>query len=78
MDSLEVIEKYKIDTIENVEGNSSFIKNFKNLYLEDFFKEKNGENKIIFAKKYIEIMNLEEEPEKFIPNWINEIKKYFF
>ncbi|WP_237965728.1 AAA family ATPase [Aliarcobacter butzleri] len=77
IDSLDILDEYKIKTIENEEGNSSFIKNFKNLELENFFKENNGENKIIFAKRYIEIMNQEEQNGNFIPKWIGEIKKYF-
>lgn len=31
-----------------------FIKNFKNLEIENFFKENDGNNKIVFAQKYIE------------------------
>ena len=50
---------------------------FKNLELEDFFKENNGENKILFAKKYIEIMEKQENIEELTPQWISKIKKYF-
>jgi hypothetical protein len=77
MDSLDILDKYKISTIENEKGNSSFIRNFKNLELEDFFKENNGENKILFAKKYIEIMEKQENIEELTPQWISKIKKYF-
>lgn len=76
INSLNVDEKYRINIIENEDGNSAFIKNFKNLYLEEFFKENEGKNKIIFAKKYVEIMK-EEDSSKFVPNWINKIKEYF-
>jgi len=77
IDELSINEKYKIITIENGNGNSDFIKNFKNLELENFFKENDGSNKVLFAKKYIETMESEDQPENFIPAWINEIKNYF-
>lgn len=77
IDELEIDIKYKITNIENDTGNTNFIKNFKHLEIEEFFKENNGDNKVLFAKKYIEIMNKESEQEQFIPLWINEIKKYF-
>ena len=58
-------------------GNTDFIKNFKNLEIENFFKENDGNNKIVFAQKYIEIMLLEPDAHKFIPSWIDVVKKYF-
>ena len=58
-------------------GNSDFIKNFRNLYLEDYFKEDYGKNKILFAKEYIHFMSKEIHQKKFIPSWINKIKEYF-
>lgn len=77
MESLEVDDIYNIQNIQNENGNTSFIKNFENYKLENYFKENNGENKIIFSKKYVEIMNGEPDKESLFPNWINEIKKYF-
>jgi predicted ATP-dependent endonuclease of OLD family len=77
IDALEVDEKYRITTIENELGNTDFIKNFKNLEIENFFKENDGNNKIVFAQKYIEIMLLEPDAHKFIPSWIDVVKKYF-
>lgn len=59
------------------EGNTNFIKNFKNLDLEEYFKENDGENKIAFAKEYIHFLSKEKEPEKLIPSWIKEIKDFF-
>jgi len=74
INELNLDEKYKIEIIENNEGNSNFIKNFKNLDIGDFFKENEGGKKVCFAKKYVEIMNCEKDPDKFFPIWINEIK----
>ncbi|MGL5964983.1 MAG: ATP-dependent nuclease [Fusobacteriaceae bacterium] len=65
---------YLVNEIKNVEGNSSFIENFENLKLKNYFKLNSGEQKIIFAKKYIEISNLKENADSFEPNWIRVIK----
>ncbi|PAJ73530.1 hypothetical protein CJF42_15495 [Pseudoalteromonas sp. NBT06-2] len=73
---------------QNTYGNTSFIKNFKNLELEDYFKENLGENKILFAKKYVEICSSREnegeyfrsqsfDKEGIIPEWIYQIKNFF-
>ena len=70
-------DKYEISHIEDPNGNCDFIKNFKNLGIENFFKENSGENKVIFAKKYVENMLLEEKQKEFIPQWVTEIKRYF-
>lgn len=75
--SLSPDDKYAVDTIENEEGNSDFIKNFKSLELENYFKDNQGENKVIFAKQYVKQMELEENPANFIPEWIIQIKQYF-
>lgn len=77
IDELSINEKYKIITIENGNGNSDFIKNFKNLELENLFKDNDGKYKTIFAKKYVEIMLKETENDSLIPEWIKEIKNYF-
>lgn len=77
INELDVEEKYKIKKIERINGNSHFTKNFKNLEIENFFKENKGENKAVFAQKYVKVMNTEEKPNDFLPNWINEIKNYF-
>jgi predicted ATP-dependent endonuclease of OLD family len=77
LDVMEIPAKYRIKDIENIEGNTSFIKNFKNLELENFFKENDGKNKIEFARKYVQIIEKEEEHERFVSNWILQIKKYF-
>lgn len=74
---LEEGEKFHISNIENSEGNSDFIKNFKNLEIEEFFKLDKGKNKIIFARKYIEILQSKDDEESYIPTWIKEIRKYF-
>lgn len=68
---------YQIANIENESGNSDFYKNFRNFDLENYFKEDEGYNKILFAKKYVEISKEEDVLGKLIPDWINEIKKYF-
>lgn len=67
---------YKIDKIVNENGNSDFIKNFRNIDLENYFKENNGENKIAFAKKYVEI-SMSDKNNNFTPEWIKEIKTFF-
>lgn len=77
INALEVDEKYRITTIENESGNTDFIKNFKNLDVENYFEENDGNNKIVFAQKYVEMMVLESDAQQFIPSWIEEIKKYF-
>lgn len=44
------------------------------LKLKGFFDDNRGENKVIFAKKYVELMSTS----KFsVPSWIVEIKNYF-
>lgn len=69
-------EKYKINSIENQKGNSDFIRNFKNIEVENFFKECKGDNKIEFAKKYIDI-HISENKADLLPKWVNEVKDYF-
>ncbi|WP_196140647.1 AAA family ATPase [Aliikangiella sp. G2MR2-5] len=69
--------KYQITNIEDEKGNSDFIKNFKNLEIENYFKEANGDNKIEFAKKYIDIVEKEENNEQFTPKWVEEIRTFF-
>lgn len=66
--SLSLKEEYKIMHINNSNGNSNFIKNFKNLDIEEYFQENNGNNKIIFANKYVELMFEEENSEDYIPS----------
>lgn len=77
IEALDCEEKYQVKAIENELGNTNFIKNFKNLELEGYFRENNGDNKITFAKKYIEVFNSESDQEKYIPNWIKEMKEFF-
>jgi predicted ATP-dependent endonuclease of OLD family len=69
--------KYQINTIEDEHGNSSFIKNFKNLDIEHYFKENGGDNKVIFAEKYISLMKEFEDTPDYIPSWVNTIKQFF-
>jgi predicted ATP-dependent endonuclease of OLD family len=69
--------KYHISTIEDITGNSSFHKNFKNLDVENYFKENSGDNKIIFAEKYIALMKEAEDANEHIPSWIKTIKQFF-
>ena len=77
IDSLGLNEEYKISRIENETGNTDFIKNFKNIELEAFFKEDDGGNKVLFAKKYVEAMKKIDKPEDFIPKWVNEVRTFF-
>lgn len=69
--------QYQIDNILNEAGNSDFIKNFENLRLVDYFKLNQGENKVIFAKKYIEVMKRKNNDIEYIPRWVTEIKTFF-
>jgi hypothetical protein len=46
-------------------------------YTVNYFKENDGNNKIVFAQKYVEMMLLKPDAQQFIPSWIYEIKKYF-
>lgn len=80
MDLLAKDDKYKINTIVNDSGNSDFVKNFKNLDLDDFFKINEGENKIRFAEKYIDVnsnYNEDHEDANTIPEWIQDIHDFF-
>lgn len=69
-------EDYRFNIVDNT-GNTSFIKNFKNLEIENYFKENEGENKITFSKKYVDIAKSYEDDEDFTPSWIGDIKKFF-
>ena len=40
--------------------------------VDDFFNENNGNNKVLFAEKYVEQIG-----DTIVPSWIQEIKKYF-
>lgn len=76
--TLELIDnnpEYIISKIENENGNTSFIKNFENYKLERFFKEKNGDNKIEFAKKYIKVTELEYTESSYSPKIIDQMKE---
>lgn len=77
---LEKIEEVKFheEDIKNKNGNTSFILNFKNLELIEFFKQNSGTNKVIFAQEYIKILKEEENKELYIPNWVKDIKKFLF
>lgn len=77
IEKLNVEEKYKITKIVNNKGNTHFIENLKNLDIKHYFTENEGANKIIFAKKYIEIMSNKDEIALYIPEWIKKIKEYF-
>jgi predicted ATP-dependent endonuclease of OLD family len=77
IEQLNLIEKYRITTIVNESGNTHYTENLRNLDIKDYFKEEEGSNKIIFAKKYIEVMKTKEDNEVYIPKWINIIKEYF-
>jgi Asp-tRNA(Asn)/Glu-tRNA(Gln) amidotransferase C subunit len=76
MKELDLHEEYSIQ-IKNKSGNTDFVRNLKNYELRTFFEENEGENKISFAKEYVAIMSHINNPELFIPSWINEIKDFF-
>jgi predicted ATP-dependent endonuclease of OLD family len=75
MDEINSNPIYEIETICNHDGNSDFIRNFRNVDLEDFFKINDGENKVIFAKKYTEVSKSHKEICN--PEWIVEMKNFF-
>ncbi|MBK2259561.1 AAA family ATPase [Francisella philomiragia] len=77
MSELDVNDEYKVKSIEDENGNTHFIKNFRNLDIHKFFEENSGENKVIFAEKYVDIMSQKDAPNQYIPKWINEIRGYF-
>lgn len=62
----------------NIEEYSSYyaldLRDSERNLLDTFFNENKGNNKVLFAEKYIEILNSENYK---IPNWINEIKSFF-
>lgn len=41
--------------------------------LDEFFNTNNGNNKVLFAKKYVELL----QADNVIPDWIQKIKDYF-
>ena len=69
-------KEYLITNISTPSGNSDFIKNFRNVDLENFFKENDGENKILFSKKYVEFAHLDDPEGALEPKWIEEIRKF--
>ncbi|MGL4824327.1 MAG: AAA family ATPase [Plesiomonas shigelloides] len=69
--------KYQINEILDINGNTDFIKNFKNLDIEDYFKENDGDNKVIFANKYVELSSTIDDYKDLIPSWVDEIKRFF-
>lgn len=76
MEKLDKSNKYQINIQKN-NGNTSFIDNLKSIDLKNYFEENEGSNKIKFAEKYVEISKEKENNEKFIPNWILEIKDFY-
>jgi len=68
---------YQINNITNDSGNSDFIRNFRNVDLENYFKEDEGNNKILFARKYIEICKQDDPSGDMHPTWVTEIKGFF-
>ena len=66
----------EITAFINDTGNTDFRENFRSFKLEDFFKENNGENKVRFASKYIEI-SASYYFDDTIPDWVIEIKEFF-
>ncbi|QUM84593.1 AAA family ATPase [Moritella sp. 28] len=70
-------DNYLIRETINLDGNSDFRENFRSFHLEHFFKENNGENKVLFAKQYIEVSKLHDNDNEVIPTWIEEIKDFF-
>ncbi|WP_333795592.1 TOPRIM nucleotidyl transferase/hydrolase domain-containing protein [Rheinheimera sp.] len=73
-------DEFKVTSIENESGNSDFIHNFRNTYIQDFFKINEGANKIIFAKKYVEKeIELREvgNSTNLTPKWVSTIVELF-
>ena len=71
---------YKENQIEisNNTGNTSFIRNFNNYKLEEYFNQNEGENKILFSKEYVNLMENDFNDTQYIPNWIEEIRNKIF
>lgn len=70
-------EDYQIKSTINPSGNSDFIRNFKNVDLENYFKEDEGNNKIVFAREYVKTCKRDDPLNEMVPTWIAEIKRYF-
>jgi hypothetical protein len=62
------------ENILNPIGNTT-IENLRNFDIGSYFKTEEVKNN--FAKKYVETMCAMEEPEPFIPDWIEEIRKFY-
>ncbi|MGM8225888.1 AAA family ATPase [Cellvibrio sp. ARAG 10.3] len=78
IDAISVNPLYKISHVESEAGNTDFIKNFRNLDLDDFFKQNKGENKIVFAREYVEQCKQNEDKKTALtPGWIAEIRRFF-
>ncbi|MBL4654142.1 MAG: AAA family ATPase, partial [Flavobacteriales bacterium] len=73
--SITTNEKYHVLHIQNENGNTDFINNLRNFDIKDFFSENEGRNKILFAKKYVEILSGSSDMPP--PSWITEIKEFF-
>ncbi|PTP43954.1 ATP-dependent nuclease [Vibrio splendidus] len=69
---------YQVEVINDPVGNSDFIKNFRNLDIENYFKEEEGSNKVLFAKKYVEVCKRDDPNNDMAPSWISEIKRFFW
>lgn len=76
LEALEVDDKFKIyeENIQNIEGNTTK-ENLRNFDIDSYFSDENTKN--IFAKKYTEIMNNDDEYKQLLPHWINEVKEFF-
>lgn len=77
LDNLNDNQNYAIQKVNNETGNTDFVFNFENYHLSEFFNENDGNNKILFARKYVEMMQQQTYAENFFPAWVAEIKTFF-
>ena len=72
-------QKYKINDELDLQKThkTDFSASFNNYYINEFFAENDGENKIKFARKYIEILKSKTDIDDYIPNWVKEIKNFY-
>lgn len=76
LENLGTEEKFLIrkEDVQNKNGNTTK-ENLRNFDIYDYFSTEDKKNS--FAKKYIEIMDKENNPQEFAPSWIKEIKEFF-
>jgi hypothetical protein len=58
-------------------ANCMDLKKSEEVLLKNFFEQNCGENKVIFAKQYIELSKSEKLSDRDSPSWVNTVKEFF-